>query len=64
MTVDLAATATFILVTTFTPGPNNILSASMGAYFGYRRTAPFLFGIVLAGALVYTAIDTAGILPW
>jgi cysteine/O-acetylserine efflux protein len=45
MSVDIAATSIFVLVTTFTPGPNNILSASMGALHGYRRTAPFLLGV-------------------
>jgi len=46
MSVDVPATVTFVFVTTFTSGPNNILSASMGAVFGFRRTAPFLLGVV------------------
>jgi len=37
---------TFVIVTTFTPGPNNISSSSMGILFGYRKTLPFILGIV------------------
>ena len=35
----------FILVSTFTPGPNNISSAAMGALHGFRRTRNYLLGI-------------------
>jgi cysteine/O-acetylserine efflux protein len=35
---------TYVLVTTFTPGPNNILSMSNGLRYGYRRTLRFLAG--------------------
>jgi cysteine/O-acetylserine efflux protein len=35
---------TYVLVTTFTPGPNNILSMSNGLRYGYRRTLKFLAG--------------------
>ena len=51
MTIDIAAVSIFVLVTNFTPGPNNILSGSLGAVHGYRRAAPFLLG-VSAGFLV------------
>lgn len=45
MSVNVPATLIFAFVTTFTPGPNNILSASMGTLHGYRRTLPFILGI-------------------
>ena len=45
MTVDIPATLVFVLVTTFTPGPNNLLSASMGVIHGYRRSLPLMLGI-------------------
>ncbi len=45
MSIDVAAVTVFVAVTTFTPGPNNILSASMGAMHGYRRAAPFMLGV-------------------
>jgi cysteine/O-acetylserine efflux protein len=35
----------YAFVTTFTPGPNNILSMSNGLRFGYKKTLPFLLGI-------------------
>jgi threonine/homoserine/homoserine lactone efflux protein len=37
---------TYVLVTSFTPGPNNILSMSNGLRYGYRRTLNFLAGVV------------------
>ena len=42
---------TYVLVTTFTPGPNNILAMSNSLRYGYRRTLPFLTGIT-AGFLI------------
>jgi cysteine/O-acetylserine efflux protein len=35
----------FIIVTTYTPGPNNISAASMGVLYGYKRTLPYLLGM-------------------
>jgi cysteine/O-acetylserine efflux protein len=35
----------YAFVTIFTPGPNNISSASMGMNFGYRSSLPYLLGI-------------------
>jgi len=43
----LAAAATFALVSTFTPGPNNLMLAASGLSFGMRRTFPLLAGIVI-----------------
>ena len=43
--MDLIPLVSFVLITTFTPGPNNIASASLGIAHGYRRTVDFLFGI-------------------
>ncbi|MGD2148138.1 MAG: LysE family transporter [Anaerolineae bacterium] len=45
--LDLPALITFALVTTFSPGPNNIASASLGVLHGYRRTLRFLVGIAI-----------------
>ncbi|MBN1334147.1 MAG: LysE family transporter [Synergistales bacterium] len=36
---------TFVMITTYTPGPNNISSASMGLLFGYAKSLPYLAGI-------------------
>jgi cysteine/O-acetylserine efflux protein len=51
MSLDIPAALVFVIVTTFTPGPNNILSASIAAIHGYRRTVPFMLGVV-SGFLV------------
>ena len=39
------ALASFVLVATITPGPNNMMLLSSGATFGLRRTIPHLLGI-------------------
>lgn len=52
MSIDILATLTFILISTFTPGPNNISSAAMGALYGYRKTLNYLFGITTGFFLV------------
>lgn len=36
----------YVIVTTFTPGPNNILSMTNAVRYGYKRTLPFLLGVV------------------
>lgn len=41
----------YIFVTTFTPGPNNILSMSNAMSYGYQKTVRFLAGI-FSGFLV------------
>ena len=45
MSINIIAFFSFVLVTTFTPGPNNISSASMGVLHGYKRTLKYLLGI-------------------
>lgn len=45
MNTDFLPLASFVLVTTFTPGPNNISSASMGILHGYPATLRYLSGI-------------------
>ena len=45
MGIDLFPLASFVIVTTFSPGPNNISSASMGVLYGYRNTIYYLAGI-------------------
>jgi cysteine/O-acetylserine efflux protein len=55
----------YVFVTIFTPGPNNISSASMGMNYGYRRSLPYLLGIfsgvlgimLLCGLLTETVVE-------
>ncbi|MDX1521898.1 MAG: LysE family transporter [Anaerolineae bacterium] len=49
---NLATVIPFVLITTFTPGPNNISSASMGVLHGYKETLNYLLGIVCGFFLV------------
>jgi cysteine/O-acetylserine efflux protein len=46
MAIDFAALS-YILITTFTPGPNNISSAAMGALHGFRNSLNYLLGLML-----------------
>ena len=57
--IDQFALASFVLITTFTPGPNNISSASMGVIYGYPRTLRYLTGI--AGGFFVVMIICAGL---
>lgn len=45
-TINLGAFLTFVFITTFTPGPNNITSSSMGVLYGYRKSLKYMSGIV------------------
>jgi threonine/homoserine/homoserine lactone efflux protein len=48
----LAVLASFCMVSTITPGPNNMMLLSSGATFGLRRTAPHILGIAGGCALM------------
>ena len=52
MDINFFAFLPFVLITTFTPGPNNISSASMGVLYGYRDTLKYMLGIVTGFFLV------------
>lgn len=68
MGIELIPLVSFVLVTTFTPGPNNISSASMGILYGYRNTLPYLAGITTGFFLImllcaYVSSTLLAILP-
>lgn len=44
---NFAAFLSYVLLTTFTPGPNNIMSMSNASRYGFRKTLPFNLGILL-----------------
>ncbi len=52
---NLIPFATYVFVTTFTPGPNNLLSMSNAMHSGYRRTLRFLTGIFSSFLVVMLA---------
>jgi cysteine/O-acetylserine efflux protein len=71
--VNLAPFLAYVVVTTFTPGPNNILSMSNAVRCGYRGTLRFLAGVAagffivmsLCGLLNVTLVSLLpAIRPW
>ena len=45
MSPDLFPLLSFVLISTFTPGPSNIASASMGVLHGYKHTLNYQAGL-------------------
>jgi len=45
MPPDLIPLLSFVLISTFTPGPSNIASASMGVLHGYKQTLSYQVGL-------------------
>lgn len=59
----------FFLSTTLSPGPNNMASASNGLLHGFRKTLPFLLGIVCGFFLLMLCIGLVSgailkFIPW
>jgi len=44
--VDWVPALTFVLITALSPGPNNLSSASMGVFYGYKRSLAYIVGII------------------
>lgn len=61
---NLFPVLSFVLITTFTPGPNNISSASMGVLHGYKNTLRYLAGITVGffGIMLLTGWISASLL--
>jgi threonine/homoserine/homoserine lactone efflux protein len=58
---QLAALVGFAVVSSVTPGPNNILLWASGATFGLRRTLPHVFGTAVGiGVMAVVAAVAAG----
>lgn len=47
----------FALLTSFTPGPNNLSSSIMGLNYGYKKTLPYLLGIAV-GVFILLVISS------
>lgn len=65
----LIALATFSVVSSVTPGPNNLMLLSSGATFGFSRTLPHVLGISLGCVLMVLLLglglaSVIGRLPW
>ena len=48
----------FLIVASFTPGPNNIMLASSGVNYGFYRTIPHMLGVTLGfgGVLLFAGV--------
>ncbi len=57
----LTALALFALVSSITPGPNNLMLMSSGANFGFKRTMPHLLGVTF-GFMFMLALVGLGIM--
>jgi threonine/homoserine/homoserine lactone efflux protein len=49
----LGAFVLFNIVTSVTPGPNNIMLAASGARVGFRATAPMMLGVFAGATLIF-----------
>ena len=52
MSTNVFSLLAFILISTFTPGPSNIASASMGVLHGYKHTLKYQVGLAAGVFLV------------
>ena len=57
----LLALMGFALVTSVTPGPNNLMLMASGANFGFRRTVPHMFGISI-GHMIMVMLVGVGLI--
>ena len=57
MTYDLVlAFSLFALVSSITPGPNNLMLMASGANFGFRRTIPHMLGVGIGFTLMIVLV--------
>lgn len=54
--IEWAPFFAFFLSTTLSPGPNNMASAANGLQHGFKKTLPFIFGIISGFFIVMLAI--------
>ncbi|MFI3285345.1 MAG: LysE family translocator [Rikenellaceae bacterium] len=59
MFTDFTAFMLFVIVTTFTPGPNNITSLTFCLNQGYAKTVPYMLGIISGLFVVQLSLATA-----
>lgn len=65
----VSALALFALVSSITPGPNNLMLMNSGANFGFKRTLPHLLGVTI-GFVIMLVLVGLGVMqlfdffPW
>ncbi|MFU1915304.1 LysE family translocator [Bordetella avium] len=65
----LGPLALFALVSSITPGPNNVMLASSGLTFGFRRTMPHMLGVTIGFSVMILLVELGlgslfGQFPW
>ncbi len=50
--MNISGFLTYVILTTFTPGPNNIMSLSNANRFGFRKTVKFIMGVAAGFAVI------------
>ncbi|MEA4961030.1 LysE family transporter [Lutispora sp.] len=50
---DIAAFLSYVLVTTFTPGPNTIMSMSNASRYGFKKSIRFITGIICGFFIIF-----------
>ena len=58
--IEMLPLATYTLVMSITPGPNNVMVTASAANFGFRRTLPHMLGIV-GGFTLLVAVVCLGL---
>ncbi|HET9906127.1 MAG TPA: LysE family transporter [Anaerolineales bacterium] len=56
MTTSFLSIVSYVLVSTFTPGPSNISSASMAVLHGYKKTLSFQTGLAIGVFILMVVI--------
>ncbi len=70
MSLDtLMAFALFAMVSSITPGPNNLMLLASGVHYGFRATLPHMLGISIGFALMVLAVGVGlaglfSLFPW
>ncbi|OPL08224.1 MAG: hypothetical protein AVO33_01590 [delta proteobacterium ML8_F1] len=51
---DFYVFLTYTAVVTYTPGPNNIMSMAHATNHGFKKTLPFMFGVITGFVLIFS----------
>lgn len=66
--MNFPAFLTYAVITTYTPGPNNIMAMTLGSKYGFRKVLRFCLGVAIGFAIVQACVAAfctllASILP-
>jgi len=54
---NLSAFISYVFITTFTPGPNNIMSMTNGTKYGFKKGLPFNFGVLIGFFIIMLSLS-------